>query len=121
MSCSSHAHPHGTTRRGHARVQAPGGDDTGPFSYEKDPMSWFFQNQIRSDAEFQERRKELQSKAKGEHRAGARDIFGQQFITLRWHLFLHAIMSTANAWPSMHGHPCVASGWAMQKVPWTQY
>ena len=63
-------------------VQVPGVGDTGPFSYEKDPMSWFFQNQIRSEAEFQERRKELQSKAKGEHHAGARDHFGQQITTL---------------------------------------
>ena len=67
--CSSHANPRAQCDVGvYAYVQAPGGGDTGPFSYEKDPMSWFFQNQIRSEAEFQERRKELQATAKGELR-----------------------------------------------------
>ncbi|KAI8471726.1 MAG: hypothetical protein J3K34DRAFT_226379 [Monoraphidium minutum] len=39
---------------------APGNDR---FDYNKDPVSWFFQNQIRSEEEFQERKAELRTAA----------------------------------------------------------
>ncbi|GAX73758.1 hypothetical protein CEUSTIGMA_g1209.t1 [Chlamydomonas eustigma] len=45
------------------RLQAKGVDGING-DFEKDPVSWFYQNQIKSEADFQARKKELQEQAK---------------------------------------------------------
>jgi hypothetical protein len=47
---------------GAATAAADGGNDR--FDYNKDPISWFYQNQIKSEEQFQAKRSELREAAK---------------------------------------------------------